>query len=176
MLGMRGDAVTGGMRRATAWMSAAAVAVVLLTSCGGDDAPEADVTASPTTTGTDPSPTGAPSADQSEPTVPTTTESHASTGASEPAPAEPDGVVIAVRLRDGQVTPNGERVRVEAGVPFTFVVESDVAGSLHAHSTPEQSIEFTSGRTSERMTIDQPGIVEVELHEPPLVVVQLEVR
>ncbi len=83
---------------------------------------------------------------------------------------------VGVTVKDGTVTPAGERVEVRAGQPITFVIDSDVAGELHAHSAPEQSIEFTPGTTTQEITIDRPGVVDVELHEPATLVVQLEVR
>jgi hypothetical protein len=43
------------------------------------------------------------------------------------------------------------------------------------HSTPEQEIAFEKGTTTEKLTIDKPGIVDVEDHELEQVIVQLEV-
>ena len=85
-------------------------------------------------------------------------------------------VVVSVTIADGEVEPSGERVPVEAGQPVEFDVTSDVAGELHVHSDPDHSIEIEPGSTQETVTIDRPGVVEVELHDPEVVVVQLEVR
>ena len=79
-------------------------------------------------------------------------------------------------LKDGQVTPNGDRVKVGIDQPITFKVDSDTAGELHVHSTPDHSIEFEAGQSEDTFTIDSPGVVEVELHDPAVVVVQLQVQ
>lgn len=83
---------------------------------------------------------------------------------------------VQVKISDGTVTPNGERVEAEVGEPIEFVVEADEAGELHVHSTPEQQLAYDEGTTTVELTIDQPGVVEVETHDPEIVVVQLEVR
>ena len=44
------------------------------------------------------------------------------------------------------------------------------------HSTPEQEIDYDAGTTEHEITIDRPGVVEVESHEPDSIVLQLEVR
>ncbi len=43
------------------------------------------------------------------------------------------------------------------------------------HSTPEQELEFPAGKSTQTLTIEQPGIVEVEDHDLDKVIVQLEV-
>ena len=87
-----------------------------------------------------------------------------------------DPVRVEVTIKDGDVTPKGDRVEVEAGQPVEFVVDSDVAGELHVHSTPDHEVAFEPGETSDTVTIDRPGVVEVELHDPAVVVVQLQVQ
>ena len=73
-------------------------------------------------------------------------------------------------------TPNGERV--ELGVDQTLVlrIEADEPGELHVHSTPEQDISYEAGTSEHEITIDRPGVVEVESHDPDVIVLQLEVR
>lgn len=79
--------------------------------------------------------------------------------------------------RDGDTfTPNGERVDVGIDQPVTLSITSDVEGELHVHSVPEQEIEYGEGTSEHVITIDRPGVVEVESHEPDVVVLQLEVR
>ncbi|MEZ5096759.1 MAG: hypothetical protein R2731_11960 [Nocardioides sp.] len=82
---------------------------------------------------------------------------------------------IEVTFADGDVTPKGERVEVEHGQPITFQISADEAGTLHVHSTPEQEIEYDAGESTHAVTIDQPGVVEVESHDLDVVVVQLQV-
>ena len=53
---------------------------------------------------------------------------------------------------------------------------ADAAGEIHVHRTPEQEYVYGNGTTTLKLTpIDRPGVVEVETHDPQLVVVQLEV-
>jgi hypothetical protein len=122
-----------------------------------------------------------------DPTASESTSQATETPSSEPSPSEPSesepsaseapsGTVVQVTLKDGAITPNGDRIKATAGEPITFEIDADAAGELHFHSTPEQSIDFEPGSSSYDITIDQPGIVEVELHEPALLVAQLEVR
>jgi hypothetical protein len=85
------------------------------------------------------------------------------------------GTTIAVTVRGNTVTPNGERVKASVGDPVTLVVDADRAGELHVHSTPEQELAYPKGRTTLRVTVDKPGIVDVEDHVADVVVVQLEV-
>jgi len=90
-------------------------------------------------------------------------------GSSEP-------VKVEVTIQDGDVTPKGDRVEVGTGQPVEFVIDSDVAGELHVHSTPDHEVPFEAGTTTDSVTIDRPGVVEVELHDPAVVVVQLQVQ
>src|SRR5215218_9764561 len=91
-------------------------------------------------------------------------------------PASGDNTAtINITISDDSVTPNGERVEVDAGQPIEFVVKADEPGEIHVHSSPEQEFEYGAGTTTLKLTIDQPGVVEVELHDPSVVIVQLEV-
>lgn len=83
---------------------------------------------------------------------------------------------IEIKVTADEVSPMGERFEVEAGQPFPVEITADRAGSLHVHTSPEQEWEFTEGTTELEATVDQPGVVEVELHDPDVVVLQLEVR
>ena len=89
-----------------------------------------------------------------------------------------DGDTVAVTVtREGDTfTPNGERVELEVGQTLDLTVTSDVAGELHVHSTPEQEVAYDAGTSEHQITIDRPGVVEVESHEPDSIVLQLEVR
>jgi hypothetical protein len=67
------------------------------------------------------------------------------------------------------------RLEVKAGEPVELVVKADEPGELHVHSTPEQEFEYGAGTTTLELTLDQPGVVDVEAHDPKVVIVQLEV-
>jgi hypothetical protein len=97
-----------------------------------------------------------------------------SAGSSTSSSSRP-GTTIAVTVRGNTVTPKGDRVKAAVGDPVTLVVDADRAGELHVHSTPEQELAYTKGRTTLHVTVDKPGIVDVEDHVADVVVVQLEV-
>lgn len=142
-------------------LSAVVVVVLGVSGCGGDSSAGTDSDAS----------ADAPASTATSDATPSPEEP-----ASTPAESSADQVVVEVRIKNGAVDPSGDRVNVKAGQPIEFVVESDAATEMHVHSTPEHSIDIKAGRTKKTITIDRPGVVEVELHEPDVVVVQLEVK
>ena len=83
---------------------------------------------------------------------------------------------IHITIKDGKVTPNGDRVKATVDKPITLHIDADSAGEIHVHSTPEQEIEFSKGTSTKKLTIKQPGIVDVEDHALDQVIVQLEVE
>src|SRR5207342_1811344 len=48
--------------------------------------------------------------------------------------------------------------------PLKLHITADKAGEIHVHSSPEQHIEYTAGTTDKTLTIDQPGVIDVESH------------
>ncbi|HET9829478.1 MAG TPA: hypothetical protein VFQ11_13325 [Nocardioidaceae bacterium] len=84
------------------------------------------------------------------------------------------GTSIDITIKGGTVTPDGDRVKVQAGAPVTLHIDADTSGEIHVHSTPEQEIEFSKGTSIRRLTITKPGIVDVEDHALDRVIVQLE--
>ena len=91
------------------------------------------------------------------------------------APARPRGTTVDITIKNGKVTPNGDRVKATVGEPVTLHIDADRPGEIHVHSTPEQQIEFAKGTSTKKLTIDKPGIVDVEDHALDQVIVQLEV-
>ena len=85
------------------------------------------------------------------------------------------GTTIDITIKDGKVTPHGDRVKAKVGQPVTLNIDADTSGEIHVHSSPEQEIEFEKGTSTKKVTIDQPGIVDVEDHALEQVIVQLEV-
>jgi hypothetical protein len=134
------------MRRSLASVAALSC-LVLVSGCGQDDASGTSKATSSAT----PSPSG---------------------GGSSSAGAQQ----IKVTFRGDSVTPSGERVEVAAGKPVELVVTADTAGELHVHSSPEQELAYDAGTTTLELTIDQPGVVDVESHDLGKTIVQLEVR
>ncbi|HEX6874345.1 MAG TPA: hypothetical protein VF165_01685 [Nocardioidaceae bacterium] len=112
--------------------------------------------------------TGCGSSDQ-----PTTSDE---TPAAAPSDSSGASKTIDIEIKGDSVEPNGERVQVAAGRPIRLHVESDRAAELHVHSSPEQELELKKGESTLSLTVDTPGIVEVEEHDSGVVVLQLEVR
>jgi len=140
------------MRTTTAL--AAALLTLTLTACGSQDEASDDATTP----------------------APTPAQESASPSASPSATAD-DGVVVDVRIADGAVTPQGERVEVGVGEPVTLRVSSDVADEIHVHSDPEHALDVEPGTPGElTFTIERPGQVAVESHHLHATIVQLVVR
>ena len=94
----------------------------------------------------------------------------------EPSSAEGDSGTASVTLTfEGGEAPPPERVEVGVGEEIELVVKSDTAGSLHVHTEPEQEFDYGAGTTTLVLTVDDPGVVEVESHELEATVLQLEV-
>jgi hypothetical protein len=83
---------------------------------------------------------------------------------------------IHITFSGSSVTPQGKRVEVSAGKPVTLVVKADKPGEIHVHSSPEQQLTYGAGTTRLKLTIDQPGIIEVESHTLEKTILQLEVK
>ena len=90
--------------------------------------------------------------------------------------SKPSGTTIDITFRGDTVDPNGVQKKVKAGKPITLHIVADKPGELHVHSSPEQEIEYDAGTSDKELTIDRPGIVEVESHTLEQLVVVLEVR
>lgn len=86
------------------------------------------------------------------------------------------GTTIDITFKGDTVDPNGVQKKVKAGKPITLHIVADRPGELHIHSSPEQGIEYDAGTSSKLLTIDRPGLVEVESHTLGKLVVVLEVR
>jgi hypothetical protein len=122
-------------------------AVLLFAGCGGDDT--ATMSSSPK-----------PSPDK-------------------PSATEPvdDGVIVDIAIRDGKVTPQGDRVDVTVGQKVTLRIASDAHETIHLHSDPEHELEIGDGDDVEKsFTFDVPGQVAVEAHHLDVTIVQLVVR
>jgi len=116
--------------------------------------------------------------DESTSSTPTSlaSESPSESAGSPTETPTPEAQVIDIMITGDQVVPNGERVEAKAGEELILRITSDAPGEIHVHSTPEQVLPHAAGTTEVPLTIDQPGVVEVESHELHLVIVQLEVR
>ncbi|MGE5718669.1 MAG: hypothetical protein ACM3XQ_02205 [Nocardioidaceae bacterium] len=144
------------MRRA---LAAAAVAALALTGCGSEE---------PTVTTEETPATSTPSESAVASESPTESHTEAST--------DDSGHAIEIEIEGDRIEPRGKRVEVKAGEPVTLEVESDRPAELHVHSSPEQVLDVKKGKSTLSLTIERPGIVDVEEHESGIVVFQLEVR
>ncbi len=99
----------------------------------------------------------------------------ASCGEDEPAATPPSSDAIEITFDGDSVTPNGERVEVKRGEEVELVVKADEPGELHVHTSPEQELGYGAGTTNLTLTIDEPGVVDIESHHLEVIVVQLEV-
>ena len=111
----------------------------------------------------------------SSPSASTPSASPSTSSSEQPTKPKPSGTTINISIQGDTVEPNGSRVKVKRGEPVTLRIDADSPGELHVHSTPEQELEFGEGVSTKKLTIDQPGIVDVEDHELEQVIVQLEV-
>ena len=84
--------------------------------------------------------------------------------------------VVEITFKDGKVTPNGDRIDVDAGQPIDLEVTADAPGEIHVHSEPEHEFEYDAGTATFEFQIDRPGVVTVESHTLDQVIVQLEVK
>lgn len=148
---------TGGL------LAAAVMTLGALAGCGTEE-PDS---ASPEPTS---SPTGSPTGTPTGTPDPTETPRDLST------PDEEQPQTVEVRFEGDTVTPQGERVEATAGEPLVLRITADRPGEIHVHSSPEQEIEYDAGTTEKSLTIDKPGVVEVESHTLELLIMQLEVR
>lgn len=133
--------------------------ILVLGACGSDDQGATD---EPTT----------PESSVTQPNEPTPTDQPTPTA----TPKDTSGTTIDITFTGDKVDPNGVARKVKAGEPFTLHIVADKPGELHIHSSPEQELEYPAGTSDKKITIDQPGVVEVESHDLDTLVVQLEVR
>ncbi|VXB93623.1 hypothetical protein [Nocardioides sp. AX2bis] len=92
------------------------------------------------------------------------------------AAAADDGVVVEVMIEDGRARPAGDRVEVPTGGTVELVVMADSAGLIHVQGGQGDEIEYQPGTTTFALEMTDPGTVDVELHDPDQLLVQLEVR
>jgi hypothetical protein len=83
--------------------------------------------------------------------------------------------VVHIKIRGNSVTPNGTRIQVKVGQPVILKIDADQGGEIHVHSTPEQHIAFPQGKSTRKLKIKTPGIIDVEDHALNKVIIQLEV-
>ncbi|MGH3370541.1 MAG: hypothetical protein ACRDPR_11105 [Nocardioidaceae bacterium] len=145
------------MRRAPAAALAALAALVLTGCAGSGDSPREPAEPEPSS------------------------ESHGTHESSSAAPMESESpgrepADQRITITGDRVEPNGKRIEATAGEPIVLEVVSDRPAELHVHSSPEQEIAVRKGSSRLTLTIDRPGVVDVEEHDTGIVILQLEVH
>jgi hypothetical protein len=154
-------------RRQILALAALPVLLPVLVACGGT-APASSTTGS-TTTGT-----GAagpsPSTSTSTPTnTPTSTSTSSGTGSS-------CGSGLQITVKGSTVTPPPGTTDVKAGCQIDLTITADRTSEVHVHVV-ELEKPITAGQPLHvTFTPTQPGVYEVELHDPDLLLVKLAVR
>ena len=77
----------------------------------------------------------------------------------------PTGVVVDITSKATTSPPTASGSTPRSVSRSTLNINSDAAGELHVHTTPEQEIAYDAGTSTHEMTFDRPGIVEVETHD-----------
>lgn len=83
---------------------------------------------------------------------------------------------IEITINADGVDPQGAVMKVRSGEPVKLRITAEKPGELHVHSSPEQEVEYPAGTSEKTLTLDQPGVVDVEDHELDALIVQLQVR
>ena len=88
----------------------------------------------------------------------------------------PPGRTITITVKGSTVTPPPAQVDLPVGEMLTVVVTSDHDDELHAHGF-EVEVPLKAGvPTTIILTGKDPGVFEVELHEPALTLLTVAVR
>ena len=96
---------------------------------------------------------------------------------SSPSGSSDDPVVVDIAVKDGKVTPQGDRVDAKVGQKITLHITADADEEIHVHSEPEHEYEVKPGDDVEKsFTIKTPGQVAVEAHHLDVTIVQLVVK
>jgi hypothetical protein len=87
-----------------------------------------------------------------------------------------DGAAVSIDItfKGSSVDPNGRQIEVPVNEPIELRISADAAGELHVHTQPEQEIAYPEGESSHELTLDRPGVYEVESHDLEKIVVELE--
>ena len=92
------------------------------------------------------------------------------------ASASPAVTTIEIQLKDGKVSPNGDRVDLNQGDQFVLDITSDRDDEVHVHGF-DKGIEVSAGQhVRVPMTADRTGRFEIESHHPELLIVVLQIR
>jgi heme/copper-type cytochrome/quinol oxidase subunit 2 len=86
------------------------------------------------------------------------------------------GTDVTITVKGNAVTPAPSTVDVPAGTPVHLTVTADRTTQLHVHVVNIEKPVTAGTPTTVTFTPTQPGVYEVELHDPDLLLVKLAVR
>ena len=118
-----------------------------------------------------------PSTPDASPASPSTEPTQAPAPPSaEPTTPGSDVRTLEVVVADGQVSPPPGQVDLAAGETLRLVITSDSDSEVHAHGFEVSEAVPADTPTTIELTGDAPGVYEVELHHPDLLLLQVAVR
>ena len=79
-------------------------------------------------------------------------------------------------VQGDQVSPQAEVIEADIDKPITLQIQSDRAGEMHVHSSPEQYVEFGPGSTTAEIRFENPGAIDVEEHDSGALVLKILVQ
>ena len=147
---------------------AAALALALsVTACGGSGEPPSSTSSTPSAASSSSSTTSGPPSATTPAKTPTTPP---------PAKDTPAGRTVAITVTGKKVSPAPRTVDLEVGETLTLVVTSDHDDEIHAHGFEVEGRLRAGQPSTITVTGTQPGLYEVETHEPPLRLLMIAVR
>lgn len=161
----------------------ALLALLALTACspgssGPAAGPPSSVTpAAPAASSSGPSALGPSASGSAAPDVAATGPSSSAPSASKPsASGQAGAMAISVRVDGRTVTPPPRDVPVRRGTPVRLTVESAGANALHVHGLDLERDLPAGTAVSLDLRFADPGVYEVETHEPELRLLRFVVR
>jgi hypothetical protein len=152
------------VRRVPVLVASGLLAATLLGGCAQAPEGAADATPGTTTPGTTTADAG--SAGSASPTTPATT----------PPPTGDEERVVEVSVTGRTVTPAPDQLDLAVGETLVLEVTADVDTQIHAHGFEVETDVPAGVPTRIELTGTAPGVYEVELHHPDLLLVQVAVR
>lgn len=147
------------------WYAAGAALALAVTACGGGSgSPAASGSPSPSATSSSQAATATTPPSAKTPTTPP------------PASESPAGRSIAVTITGKKVTPAPATIDLKVGETLTLVVTSDHDDEIHAHGFDVTGTLKAGTPSTVTVTGTEPGVFEVETHEPPLMLMRIAVR
>jgi hypothetical protein len=83
--------------------------------------------------------------------------------------------VVEISLKDGKVTPNGERLALTRYTILRLRITSDRDDEVHVHGYDVEIPVKAGASVTKDITLDQVGRFEIESHTPALTILQLVV-